>query len=122
MNPRIRRTGCAFALGAASIAAALSTAAPATAGGIGDLLSPAFGVDCENHRIGSQASGGTAHGTGTIGGNVGRIPLASALNQCGGADLPMPAEADKPQGATSTISAVDVENTAVSSDALITGG
>ncbi|MET9936348.1 MULTISPECIES: hypothetical protein [unclassified Streptomyces] len=70
--------------------AGLAGAAPASAGGIGDFLSPAFGVTCANHHTGARADGATAAGTGTAGGNFLGLPLGSALNQCGGADLTSP--------------------------------
>ncbi|GAA0611802.1 hypothetical protein GCM10010394_47010 [Streptomyces crystallinus] len=63
-------------------------ATPASAGGIGDFLSPAFGTNCANHNTGAHADGLTHHGTGTAGGNLAGIPVGSAVNQCGGADLP----------------------------------
>ncbi|MEU6935194.1 hypothetical protein ABZ943_00535 [Streptomyces rubiginosohelvolus] len=85
MTTRSAATAVAFA--AAAIGAGLAAAAPASAGGIGDLLSPAFGTDCENHRIGAQATGATTSGSGTVSNNNGKLPLLGALNQCGGADL-----------------------------------
>lgn len=67
-----------------------ATAAPAAAGGVGDFLSPAFGTACTNLNHGARATGATTHTTGTAGGNIAGLPLASPLNQCGGADvLPM---------------------------------
>ncbi|MFE9743131.1 hypothetical protein [Streptomyces sp. NPDC006477] len=68
--------------------AGLITASPASAGGIGDFLSSAFGTACANLNNGAKAHGTTTQGTGTAGGNLAGIPTASALNQCGGADLP----------------------------------
>jgi hypothetical protein len=68
---------------------ALGAAPSASAGGIGDVLSPAFGTNCANHNTGAHADGLTRHGTGTVGGNLAGLPLGSALNQCGGADLPL---------------------------------
>ncbi|WP_188306488.1 hypothetical protein [Streptomyces sp. CBMA123] len=82
-----RRTATALALTAATIGAGLATAAPATAGGVGDFLSPAFGTDCENHHIGAHATGATTSGSGTVSNNSGKLPLLSALNHCGGADM-----------------------------------
>ncbi|MER7514049.1 hypothetical protein ACFZBM_34400 [Streptomyces lavendulae] len=82
-----RRTATVLALTTAAIGAGLTTAAPATAGGIGDFLSPAFGTDCENHRIGAHATGATTSGSGTVSSNTGKLPLLSALNHCGGADM-----------------------------------
>lgn len=77
----------ALAATAAALGAGTVTAAPASAGGIGDFLSPAFGVTCANLNNGAAATGPTTHGTGPGGGNIGRLPLSSALNHCGGADL-----------------------------------
>jgi hypothetical protein len=36
-----------------------------------------------------MADGRTTHGTGTADGNLAGLPLGGALNQCGGADLPL---------------------------------
>ncbi|MCY0954105.1 hypothetical protein [Streptomyces sp. H27-S2] len=47
-------TTFALTAGAAALAAA---AAPASAGGIGDILSPAFGTNCANHNTGPHAAG-----------------------------------------------------------------
>ncbi|MFJ6669057.1 hypothetical protein [Streptomyces sp. NPDC091383] len=81
------------ALGALALTAAagsgLATAAPASAGGVGDLLSPAFGTTCANHRVGGHTTGATTAGTGAANANVLGLPLGSALNQCGGADFPI---------------------------------
>ncbi|MEV6720403.1 hypothetical protein AB0M94_05675 [Streptomyces xanthochromogenes] len=82
------RTATALAVVAAAIGSGLVAAGPAAAGGVGDFLSPAFGTDCENHRIGAQATGATTSGSGTVSNNNGKLPLLGALNQCGGADMP----------------------------------
>ncbi|MFD5161106.1 hypothetical protein ACFWMJ_24025 [Streptomyces hawaiiensis] len=68
--------------------AGLITATPASAGGIGDFLAPAFGNGCANQNTSARAAGETRHGTGTAGGNVAGLPVGSPFNQCGGADLP----------------------------------
>jgi hypothetical protein len=81
-----RRTLTALALTAAAAGVGVATAAPASAGGIGDFLSPAFGTSCANQHIGSHARGVTPHSTGSLAGNLAGIPLSNALNQCGGAD------------------------------------
>ncbi|WP_037897633.1 hypothetical protein [Streptomyces sp. NRRL S-920] len=73
---------------ATAVAGGILAAAPASAGGIGDFLSPAFGTSCANHNARSQANGATTAGTGTADGNLLGLPLGSPLNQCGGADLP----------------------------------
>ncbi|MGK5640111.1 hypothetical protein ACSNOK_17600 [Streptomyces sp. URMC 126] len=71
-------------------AISLTTASPASAGGIGDVLSPAFGTNCANQHNGIHSNGATTRGTGTASNNVLGLPLGGALNQCGGADLPLP--------------------------------
>ncbi|MER7110589.1 hypothetical protein [Streptomyces sp. NPDC000229] len=73
---------------AAIVGTGVGTAAPAAAGGVGDFLSPAFGTACANLNNGARATGSTTHTTGTAGGNVAGLPLGSALNRCGGADVP----------------------------------
>ncbi|WP_228974818.1 hypothetical protein [Streptomyces sp. DH12] len=88
----MRKTATAFVLTATAAGTILATTSPATAGGVGDFLSPAFGTSCANHHTGARAEGATTHGTGAANGNLAGLPLGSALNQCGGADLP---EADK---------------------------
>ncbi|AWT46803.1 MULTISPECIES: hypothetical protein [Streptomyces] len=77
----------ATALTVAALGTALATADPASAGGILPIASPAFGTMCANHHTGAHATGATRSGTGTVGGNLAGLPLGSALNQCGGADL-----------------------------------
>ncbi len=72
----------------------LVTAAPASAGGVVDILSPTFGNNCANHQ-GSRTNGVTTAGTGTATGNLVGLPVASPLNQCGGAD-PLPFFLEKP--------------------------
>ncbi|MGI5485157.1 chaplin family protein [Streptomyces lavendofoliae] len=70
------------------IGAGLGAAAPASAGGVGGFLSPAFGITCANHNAGARADGSTRHATGTVGGNLAGVPIGSPFNHCGGADLP----------------------------------
>ncbi|MFB7747547.1 hypothetical protein [Streptomyces sp. NPDC056132] len=79
-----------FGVSALALGASLASAIPATAGGVGDFLSPAFGTACGNLNNGARADGVTSSGTGTGGGNLVGLPMGSALNQCGGADLPRP--------------------------------
>ncbi|MFF3343652.1 hypothetical protein [Streptomyces flavidovirens] len=74
---------------AAIVGNGIVTAAPAAAGGIGDFLSPAFGTACANLNNGARAHGVTTQGTGIAGGDLAGLPIGSALNQCGGADLPI---------------------------------
>jgi hypothetical protein len=78
----------ATALATVALGGTLTAAAPAAAGGIGDFLSPAFGVSCTNLNNGARADGATTHGTGAADGNLAGLPVGSALNQCGGADMP----------------------------------
>ncbi|MFH8350553.1 hypothetical protein [Streptomyces sp. NPDC018045] len=78
----------AMAVSATALGTALAPAAPAAAGGIGDVLSPAFGTSCANLHTGARANGTTTHGTGAANGNPAGLPVGSALNQCGGADDP----------------------------------
>ncbi|WP_073224281.1 hypothetical protein [Streptomyces sp. NBRC 110465] len=101
-----RRTLSALAVVAAA-GGSLATAAPASAGGVGDFLSPAFGTDCANHRVGTQAAGATTAGTGAANANVLGLPLGSALNQCGGADLPVNCDfADSAASSASSLTGV----------------
>ncbi|MET9323676.1 hypothetical protein ABZX75_26355 [Streptomyces sp. NPDC003038] len=81
------RTAAAFGCLFVSLGGGLAVAAPASAGGIGDLLSPAFGTSCANYNVGARANGAATQGTGTANGNLAGLPLGSALNHCGGADL-----------------------------------
>ncbi|MFI1377235.1 chaplin family protein [Streptomyces longwoodensis] len=84
-----KSTATALGLLAASVGAGLASASPASAGGVGDFLSPAFGTSCTNQHTGAHADGITQYGTGTAGGNLAGLPVGSPLNQCGGAD-PLP--------------------------------
>ncbi|MFF5426406.1 MULTISPECIES: chaplin family protein [unclassified Streptomyces] len=79
----------AAAVTTAALATALAPAAPAAAGGIGDVLSPAFATSCVNLHTAARADGATTHGTGTAAGNLAGLPVGSPLNQCGGADAPV---------------------------------
>ncbi|QLE75383.1 hypothetical protein FGW37_30760 [Streptomyces rectiverticillatus] len=71
----------------AAIGAGFTNAESASAGGIGVLLSPAFGTLCVN-KTGAHAAGATRAGSGTVSNNLGKVPIFGALNQCGGADTP----------------------------------
>lgn len=78
-------------LATAALAGGLATAGPAAAGGVGDFLSPAFGTSCANQNTGAHTDGATTHGPGAANSTLAGLPLSSALNQCGGADLdPVP--------------------------------
>jgi hypothetical protein len=100
-----RRTAAtATALTTDVIGTALTAAVPASAGGIGDFLSPAFGNGCFNRHTGTHAEGVTSQGTGTLGGNLAGIPLGSPTNQCGGADLRPGDTIVVPRGAVHTLS------------------
>ncbi|MEV3993614.1 chaplin family protein [Streptomyces sp. NPDC049837] len=68
------------------LGAGLATASPASAGGVGDFLSPAFGTLCGNLNNGAHANGTATSATGAAGGNLAGIPIGSPLNHCGGAD------------------------------------
>jgi hypothetical protein len=83
-----RRTTTVLSALTAAVGAGVGLAAPASAGGIGGFLSPAFGTLCATHDTGAHADGLTRQGTGTVGGNRAGVPIGSALNQCGGADAP----------------------------------
>ncbi|WP_126882892.1 hypothetical protein [Streptomyces sp. WAC05374] len=82
----IRRKTAVFTT-AAALGTVVAAAGPASAGGVGDFLSPAFGTSCGNHNTGARIGGTTTHGTGAANGNLAGLPISSALNQCGGADL-----------------------------------
>lgn len=69
-------------------AAAPGFATPASAGGVGDFLSPAFGISCVNHH-GSHAEGAAGPGTGAADGNLAGLPIGIPMNHCGGADSPI---------------------------------
>ncbi|MFI8169861.1 hypothetical protein ACIPM2_31890 [Streptomyces sp. NPDC086081] len=85
----IKQVKIAVGVAAAVVGAGIGAAGPASAGGIGDFLSPAFGTACANHHTGARANGTTTRGTGAANGNLAGIPLGGALNQCGGADAPV---------------------------------
>ncbi|WP_428935238.1 hypothetical protein [Streptomyces sp. ACT015] len=120
MQTRIALTALTLTIGTA--AAGLLSAAPATAGGVGDFLSPAFGTDCANHHTTPRAAGTTTAGTGSADGNLLGLPLGTALNQCGGADAPsidditnaMEANNSATSKVTSLVSALQVQSTASS--------
>ncbi|MBT2369704.1 hypothetical protein J7E88_31655 [Streptomyces sp. ISL-10] len=61
-------------------------AGPVWAGGIGDVLSPAFSNGCNNRQL-AHAGGVTTHESGTANANLAALPIGSPLNHCGGADL-----------------------------------
>ncbi|MEU8965884.1 hypothetical protein AB0C89_29815 [Streptomyces sp. NPDC048491] len=82
-----RRSLAILGLTATTLGASLTTATPANAGGIGDILSPAFATNCANHHTRPHATGTTTQGTGAANSNLLGLPLGTALNQCGGADL-----------------------------------
>ncbi|UFR03032.1 DUF320 domain-containing protein [Streptomyces sp. Go40/10] len=79
-------TATALTVLTAAVGTGAALATPASAGGIGDFLSPAFGTSCANHHTRPHADGHTQHGTGTLDGNLAGLPLGSPLNHCGGAD------------------------------------
>lgn len=83
----IKQRNTLVGVAAVAVGMTLGTATTASAGGIGDFLSPAFGTACANLNNGAHANGLTRSGTGTAGGNLAGLPIGSPLNQCGGADL-----------------------------------
>ncbi|GCD41931.1 hypothetical protein GKJPGBOP_01589 [Streptomyces paromomycinus] len=76
----------ALALTGAMAGVSVAVAPVASAGGIGVLLSPAFGTLCAN-RPGAHASGATTGG-GPVSNNIAKVPFTTPLNHCGGADMP----------------------------------
>lgn len=81
----MRNATVALAVTAAA-GTAMATASPASAGGVGDFLSPAFGTTCIIHGS-HDAKGATTRETGTVTGNLLGLPLGAPLNECGGADF-----------------------------------
>ncbi|GAB2629012.1 hypothetical protein GCM10027168_70880 [Streptomyces capparidis] len=65
------------------------SAAPARAGGIINILNPAFGNGCENHYQHASARGAVATHPGSVSGNGVGVPVTGPVNQCGNADLPL---------------------------------
>ncbi|MGZ3097144.1 hypothetical protein [Streptomyces sp. H72] len=100
-----RKTTATLALATAALGSGLATATPASAGGIGDILSPAFGTTCGNHGS-THATGVTTHTTGAANGNLAGLPIGSPLNQCGGADLPL-SGADLPSTCEEALKALE---------------
>ncbi|KUH38257.1 hypothetical protein ATE80_13805 [Streptomyces kanasensis] len=99
------------------------TAGPASAGGIGDVLSPAFGTNCANHDVGAQPAGTTTTaGTGAANGNLLGLPLGSPLNHCGGADLLPTGDGGLASGARGGGGSLDVGNGLVSAAGGAGGG
>ncbi|MEU1078023.1 MULTISPECIES: chaplin family protein [unclassified Streptomyces] len=76
-----------MALTSITVGTGMVGAGTASAGGVGDFLSPAFGTSCANQNTATRADGATRHGTGTASGNLAGLPIGSPLNQCGGADV-----------------------------------
>ncbi|RST19589.1 hypothetical protein E2C00_00625 [Streptomyces sp. WAC05374] len=83
----ISNAGTACGLAAVTFGIGLATAAPAAAGGLIPVGSPAFGNTCGNLNNTAQAVGNTVAGTGLIGGNALAAPAGLASNHCGGADF-----------------------------------
>jgi hypothetical protein len=71
----------------AVIVGASATAAPAWAGGIGVILSPAFDNSCAAHAA-TRSQGGSASSSAAAGGNLVNTPMSGPLNHCGDADAP----------------------------------
>ncbi len=80
------RIATSLALAAAVLATGFTAAAPASAGGIGDFLSPAFGTSCANHKTHTAPQGRAHTDSGGITGLLAQVPATSPVNQCGGAD------------------------------------
>ncbi|MFH8409325.1 hypothetical protein ACH4FX_31745 [Streptomyces sp. NPDC018019] len=83
VTKRMNRTYAITCLALLTVGAA---AAPASAGGILPIASPAFGNSCAN-RGAPHATGTTAHGTGTGDGNLAGLPISGPSNHCGSADF-----------------------------------
>ncbi|GAB2580690.1 hypothetical protein GCM10027168_11900 [Streptomyces capparidis] len=62
-------------------------AGTARAGGIVQILNPAFGNGCGNHSSGATARASTTASPGTVGGNQAAVPLTGPSNHCGGAEI-----------------------------------
>ncbi|WP_030675459.1 hypothetical protein [Streptomyces rimosus] len=80
------RAGTVLGLAAVACAAVLAAAAPASAGGIGAFLAPAFGNSCALQHA-PHAEGAITHGTGTGDGSLTAFPFGGSVNQCGGTDI-----------------------------------
>ncbi|MFJ9774963.1 hypothetical protein ACIRVF_27570 [Kitasatospora sp. NPDC101157] len=78
----------ALVLGAAISSSGLLTAAPAQAGGIGVIASPAFDNTCVTASHLVNAVGSTADTAG-LATNLTQIPLDVPYQHCGGADDPL---------------------------------
>ncbi|MFH8343543.1 hypothetical protein [Streptomyces sp. NPDC018045] len=80
------RIGAVLGVVAAVCAQTLAAAAPASAGGVGAFLSPAFGNRCAQGAS-PHAAGATAHGAGTGTGLLVGISFGGSVDQCGGTDI-----------------------------------
>ncbi|WP_275464569.1 hypothetical protein [Streptomyces noursei] len=78
-----------LAVAAAAIGSGFAAATPAAAGGIIVIASPSFDNSCANQGTRTQPHGHTSKESGSAQGMSAQIPLASPLNHCGGADVPL---------------------------------
>ncbi|WP_143655763.1 hypothetical protein [Streptomyces sp. XY006] len=67
--------------------AGMLSAAPASAGGIGVIASPAFNNTCVTIDRTNRAVTETAHAAGLLN-NAAQLPLSAPYQHCGGADIP----------------------------------
>ncbi|WP_461011413.1 chaplin family protein [Streptomyces capparidis] len=90
MSPRLAARAAVSAV--LLLAAGLLPATAARAGGIVDILAPAFGNGCVNTGNGAAACGTATASPGNGAGNTIGAPVTGPTNYCGNADaLPLPA-------------------------------
>ncbi|GAB2627659.1 hypothetical protein GCM10027168_69230 [Streptomyces capparidis] len=80
------RSAARAVLAAAVLAGGLAPAR--RAGGIVDVLAPAFGNGCQNTYRHSSARNAVSTHPGSVAGNGVGVPVTGPLNHCGGADAP----------------------------------
>ncbi|GAB2579899.1 hypothetical protein GCM10027168_10920 [Streptomyces capparidis] len=76
----------AIVVGCAVLAGTVLPVGTAWAGGIVDVLAPAFRNGCTNHYQRATARAAATTAPGTAGGNALGIPVTTPFNHCGGAD------------------------------------
>lgn len=81
------RIGTVLGVIIAAYAGGLAVAVPASAGGVGAFLSPAFGTRCVIQHTAPHAVGAATRGAGTGDGNLAALPFGGSVNQCGGTDI-----------------------------------
>lgn len=84
----LSRKSTALVVAAAAIGTGFAGASPAAAGGIIVVASPSYDNACANHNTRTQPDGNTSGESGSGTGLLTQLPLSTALNHCGGADLP----------------------------------